>query len=282
MRKWISGAALRWLAPPLVVGLAGDEVSLACAAPGRGDEYDVMATATVERARSEERPQRLRAALSELLADPKFKGRTLRVVLSDQWARYWMVMPPGNAASLADCEVAAAARFATLFGEPMARWAMRADVDIEHPFPACAVPQWLIGAVREASDERGLHLLEIAPQMVVAGNRWGARIDAGDWLGIVLAERLSYAVAGARSWQATGMVGLSEAVLRDQAGLRDVLTREALRLNVPLPETIRLGGNVPASWRMQSVGGLRFHRLDGGPRIATTSPSQWLALLGDA
>jgi hypothetical protein len=55
---------------------------------------------------------------------------------------------------------------------------------------------------------------------------------------------------------------LTDDVIREQKSLPEILSREALRLNLPMPVEIRLCGEVPVHWVMQSISGFTYARLD--------------------
>jgi hypothetical protein len=207
-------------------------------------------------------PEIVISKLGVLLKDVDCARMPARVVLSDTWVRRWMVTPPQNVSSLADCQAAAMARFQTLFGEPMSGWHLAADWNARQPFLACAVPQSLLAALKQVASEHGLVLLEVAPQFVVAWNRWRKHLHAGAWFGVMQHKVLAFAVLGQNGLDAARDVTLLDEAMRDQHRVPEILAREALRLNVPMPPEIRLCGQIPAHWAMQKIGGITFIRLD--------------------
>ena len=204
----------------------------------------------------------LQAALGGLLDDDKLATLPARIVVADSWARFWMVVPPGNAASIADCESAAMARFMALFGDSPLEWEISADYDARQPYLACAIPRWLISTLKQISQERSLALLSVAPQFVVAWNAWCRKIGPDDWFGVMHENRMTYAVAGEKGPAAVGAVNLPPQAIADQERLHEILLRDALRLNVPAPQVLKLCGRVPLHWVMQQIGTLNFDRLD--------------------
>lgn len=234
-------------------------------------------------------PEAVVAKLGVLLKDADCSGLPASIVLSDAWVRRWMVTPPRNATSLADCQAAASARFQVLFGEPMTDWQLAADWDARQPFLACATPRKLLSALQQVAHDRSLVLREIAPQFVVAWNSWRSNLRAGTWFGVLGQSVLTYAVLGRNGPQATSEVALPVDVMRDQRLVPEILAREALRLNVPMPFEMRLCGQIPAHWTTQKIGNTTFVKLDRH-RIANTpqpagvslSPGMSLALTGIA
>lgn len=200
--------------------------------------------------------------LSLLLRTADCAGMPARIVLSDSWVRRWMVLPPQNATHLADCQAAAKARFQTLFGDALSDWNLAADWNARQAFLACAIPRSLLAGLQQVAGEHRLILLEVVPQFVAAWNRWRKDLQAGIWFGVLQHEVLAIGVLGQNGLEVTRDVTLSDEAMRDQHRVAEILAREALRLNVPMPPEIRLCGQIPAHWVMQKIGNMAFVRLD--------------------
>ena len=201
-----------------------------------------------------------------------------RIVLSDSWVRRWMVVPPHNATSLADCQAAANVRFQALFGEAMSGWHLSADWNARQPFLTCAIPRSLLTALQQVTSEHKLVLLEVAPQFVVAWNRWRKDIQEGIWFGVLHHTTLTLAVVGRNGLAATHDVILPDAAMHDQHRVPEILARAALRLNVPMPPEIRLCGQIPVHWMMQKIGNLSFVSLDQNWSENNSKPAaKWLS-----
>jgi len=219
--------------------------------------------------------------LGRLLKDAHCSRLPARIVLDDGLVRCWMVTPPRNAQSLADCQAAARARFQILFGDALAGWHMAADWDARKPFMACAIPQGLLAALQQLARERSLVLVEVAPQFVIAWNRWRAALQADAWFGVLHRQVLTFAVLTEHGINMTRALALPEEALLNQLLVPEMLAREALRLNVPMPTGIRLCGQIPAHWVMQKTGGMNFVRLDRlRPGPAALSAEAELAFTG--
>lgn len=207
-------------------------------------------------------PEVVVTKLGALLKDVDCSRLPASIVLSDAWVRRWMVTPPQNATRLADCQAAARIRFQVLFGEPMTDWHLTADWDARQPFLACATPRLLLTALQQVARDRRLVLLEVAPQFVVAWNRWRADLQAGAWFGVLHQKVLTFAALGRNGPEVTREVALPNEVMLDQHRVPEILAREALRLNVSMPSEIRLCGQIPAHWAMQKINNMTFVRLD--------------------
>ena len=187
--------------------------------------------------------------LSTLFKDADCAGWPARVILADELTRSWMVTPPQNAVSLADCQVAASVRFQHLYGESLAGWQMTANWNAKLPFLACALPESVMTQLNNLSKESRLIIIEVAPQSIFAWNHDHPRLQPDHWLGVLQQQRLTYMITDAR-----GIIQIREIILpKSQAAtaLPTLLNREALRLNVEMPATLLLYGDIPASWPAQ-------------------------------
>lgn len=232
------------------------------------------------------------AALQRLSAAYDGARLPLRLVLADALVRQWMVTPPQNALHRSDCQAAAALRFQTLYGEALGDWRLTADWDARQPFLACALPGALLDALQGAAATRQLPVLEIAPQFVVAWSRWRGAIAPRAWFGLVGADTLTLAVPRGVRLQTLRAAVLPEAAWHDPAALTRHLTREALRLDAPLPALLHLCGaladDLPKSWSLALAAGtdgvetLQCIRLDAAlpPKAMRASDGMQLALTG--
>jgi hypothetical protein len=179
-------------------------------------------------------------ALAALL-DGAHAGWPLTIVLADDLARLWQVVPPQQTTRLGDLEAAAAMRFQALYGETAAAWTIRAGWDPVHPFLAAALPRALLGALEQGAAARRMPLLEIVPQFVAVMNRCVGALKPGAWFGVVH-DRVLTLGAGTT----VRAVALPEGA--SAAWLAEHLAREALRLNLAVPERVQLWGDVPEAW----------------------------------
>lgn len=220
--------------------------------------WNPVSTVLVDHQFSSEQ-HRLSVQLSALLKDADCARWPARVIVADELVRSWMVTPPKNAVSLADCQVAASARFQNLYGESLSGWQMTASWHAELPFLASALPEAVMTALQKLSEESRLVTIEVAPQSVFAWNHYQSRLQAGDWLGVLQQQRLTFMIADAH-----GIVHSREVLLPEQleaTELPAILNREALRLNVEMPATLLLYGDIPARWAAQRMTQLKLVRL---------------------
>jgi hypothetical protein len=191
-------------------------------------------------------PLALTGALTALWNEVQRDRWPLTVVLADELVRLWHVTPPADCSRMADLQASAALRFQQLYGEPAADWQVSAHWQLQRPFLAAAAPRALIGAVQQSSHAHALRIVEAAPQFIVLFNRWRAKLAPGDWFGVVQEGVLTLAACD------TGGIAALRAVAvpaqAHAAWLGEHVAREALRLNLPAPQRLRLCGAVPAAW----------------------------------
>lgn len=191
-------------------------------------------------------PLALTTGLAALFNEVQRDRWPLTVVLADELVRLWHVTPPADCTRMADLEAAAALRFQQLYGEPAAGWHVSADWHLQRPFLAAAAPRSLIGALQQASQAHGLTINALAPQFVALFNRWRGQLAAGDWFGVVQDGVLTMGAC-----DGSGVSALRAVAIGAQATsgwLAEHVAREALRLNVPAPQRLRLCGAAPAAW----------------------------------
>jgi hypothetical protein len=190
------------------------------------------------------------AAMRQLLSDAGCAKWTASVVLADELARIWQVAPPAGAAKLADLEGAAAVRFQSLYGEPASGWKLAGGWDTAKPFIACALPRQLLAILNAAAAEQHVTLVEIAPQFVAGWNQWRDQLKPGAWYGLVQHNVLTIGAIDAGQVRAVRATALPEGAGIDWLGQH--VAREALRLNLPVPERLQLSGQAPAAWNNSS------------------------------
>ncbi|GGC83340.1 hypothetical protein [Undibacterium terreum] len=173
----------------------------------------------------------------------KLSGMPATVVLSDDFARLFMVAPPQNVISLQDCKAAAAMRFQSLYGESMASWQLAADWNASRPFLACCLPHPLLSALQQFARESRFQLISVQPQFVASLNGWRHRLHKDDWFGQLHNRVLSLGATVNRKLHAIRATNIPD----DAQGndwLQQHVAREALRLNLPVPRRLQLCGEI--------------------------------------
>jgi hypothetical protein len=190
------------------------------------------------------------AALRQLLQDAGCARWNATVVLADELARIWQVVPPAGAARLADLEGAAAVRFQGLYGEPASGWKLAAGWDTAKPFIACALPRQLLTVLTQVAAEQQVTLVEIVPQFVAGWNQWRDQLKPGAWYGLVQHNVLTLGAIDEGAVRAVRAGALPEGAGIEWLGQH--VAREALRLNLPVPQRLQLSGQAPLNWNNSS------------------------------
>ncbi len=221
--------------------------------------------------------------LDALLSASPSADLPVRVILADAWVRLFMVTPPHNTVRLSDCRAAAEMRFQALYGDPTAVWQIQADWDPLHPFLACAIPRTLLDTLQQAATRHRLKLTGIAPHFVAAWNRWHTNLNPASWFGVMQRDVFTVGVMHQQRLHAVRAASVAADAWQDNSWLPAHLAREALRLNLPLPDAIQLCGDLPGQWATHLMGNLRCTRLDAAHHAlhdASVSSAVSLAQVG--
>lgn len=218
-------------------GEAVTELAAQTIAPSGDHPFDAIANA-------------LRALLGELEVD----GWPVSFTLADELTRMWRVTPPPGAARLADIEAAAGLRFQSLYGESPAAWQVSADWDAAEPFFAAAVPRALLALLQLVAQEFKLAVVGIEPRFVGAWNRSRRGMKQGAWFGLVHDNLLTLAAIDAEHKAMRAIRPLPIPHGADQYWLTQTLQREALLLDMAVPELLQVSGMAPAAWTSSASG----------------------------
>lgn len=206
----------------------------------------------------------LGSALATALEQNGCQRMKTDMVLADGWARYFMVAPPKNVSSMADCQAAAAMRFHQLYGESPLDWQIDAQWDTDNAFLACALPNNLLLGLQQACSTQKLRLLSITPYFIACWNRWCRTLDGNAWFGVVNAGYLTLAAIENGRLHALRRSPFADENWHDKQYLPTLLAREALRLNLSLPARLQLCGKLPDNRASETMGQLECRRLDAG------------------
>jgi len=177
--------------------------------------------------------------LSTLLKDNGLRNASAKLVLSDALARMWVVDPPINASAMSDLQAATAARFQTLYGESPSQWTIQADYQHDRPYLAAAIPTAWLEAIEVVKRDYQLSINEIAPQSVVAYNRWHHLLQAGSWLVNHQEGKIAIAITCGKKL----IIGYRHIQCRpqdisDESSFTHFLRQQALLMSIPLSSNI--------------------------------------------
>jgi len=239
----------RAIGQSLRIGVSGFAVSLLRVSRWRGEPVTVLAEHAF--APSGEHPfDAIANALRALLGEQEIGGWPVSIVLADDLTRLWRVVPPPDAARLADIEAAAGFRFQSLYGESPSAWQISGDWSAAQPFFAAAVPRALLAVLGKVAEEFKLHIVGIEPHFITAYNRWRRGVKPGAWFGLVHDHLLTLAAieADGKSIRAIRALPMPAGQGADQYWLGQTLKREALLLDMEAPELLQVCGAAPAAW----------------------------------
>jgi hypothetical protein len=209
------------------------------------------------------------AALIELqaqLAQTDLGKLPLTIILDDRWVRYFMVTPPKNLSHFDDCAAATRMRFHSLYGEAPDGWQIEAVYSPNLPFLACALPKTLLHSLQKIAHEQKSPLLGVAPHFITCFNRWRSALNGQAWFALAHQDTLTLAAIEQGRLRALRSSRLAESDWLDLPAVAEHVQREALRLNLAMPNRLQLCGNIPGNWARHSAGSLTLERLDGAAR----------------
>jgi hypothetical protein len=270
---------LKRLGQSLRIGIGRDSLCLIRVSRWHGPRLSVLAEQDFD-AQDSDMAQRLEPQLQQMLSDIDCAHLPTTVVLADDLVRLWQVTPPQGSSRIADIQAAAALRFQSLFGETLSGWQMSADWDASQAFFAAALPASLTAVLNRQAQQHQLALVEIAPQFILAWNRWHAALKPGAWFALYHENLLTLGVPDGQKLSAIRNILVPPSA--DQAWLQTHLGREALLLNIPVPTHLQMCVSLPAIWSdLNGKSGIICSRLE--PRqdgISPLSSGAALALTG--
>ncbi|MDO8653456.1 MAG: hypothetical protein Q7R66_14815 [Undibacterium sp.] len=251
---------LNYFGQSLRIGIARNSMSLVRTSSWTKPAVTVLAElrfATEEN----DTPEKLTKLLRQLLANTASAHHPVTVVIADDLTRLWQVTPPPGTTQMTDLQAATALRFQILFGEALADWTITADWNARTPFLAAALPCALLAVLEQQADEHQFSIVEIAPQFILAWNRWHIALQAGAWFALTHDQVFTLGITDGESLCAVRSVLLPPEV--DRIWLQAHLERVALLLDVPMPTHLQLCGALIDNWSEHDINsGVPCRRVD--------------------
>ena len=232
----------------LRLGVSGHAVSLLRVSRWRGEPVTLLAEHAFSPA-DEPLFDCIGRALREMFSEmdkQALAGWPVSIVLADELTRLWQVTPPQGATRLSDIEAAAALHFQSLYGETPSAWRVTAEWDARQPFFAAAVPRALLAMLESVAADHQLAIVDIVPHFVTAWNRWRGALKTGAWFGLAHDNLLTLGAVQGKRLRAVRALPIPHGA--DHYWITQTLTREALLLDLEVPQLLQLCGAVPAAW----------------------------------
>lgn len=204
----------------------------------------------------------LREKLANLAATAPQVSAT-RIVLGDEWARYFVVTPANNTQSMADCMASAQMRFHTLFGEPLAAWQIQAAWQARQAFLACALPQALLAMLERVCSAHARKIISVHSHLLATCAQFSQQITSNGWLMHFAAHSVQILALEKGLCKSIQTSYLTPDFWPTLGSLQSLVQREALRLQVAPPSAITLAGQYPRTWQTQVVADTQISALPG-------------------
>ena len=187
--------------------------------------------------------------------------------LPDTLVRMWMVTPPANAATMADCKAAAALRFHGLYGEFATDWELVANWDAQRPFLASAMPRSLLQRLLAVCADFKLTLLRLEPHFVTIWNRYRQQLGQQAWMALLDKESLTLGAVQDGRLVALRTANVTGELMHTRDWIDQHLQREALLLNLTPPKKLQIVGAIPPQWQKQAAGQIQCQPLGAGSSV---------------
>jgi len=227
-------------------------------------------------------------ALQSCLSSIQATTSTVRISVSDFYARFWIAHPPAEATTRLDLSTSALWRFEELFGESAATWNIQADWKATRPFIACGLPRLLTDAIAAAASANRIGVVSCLPRFVAEWNdhrrqlrrcdsawlvaEWNdhrrqlRRCDSA-WLVALADSTATIALLRRREIDQIQQIRCHAGSDVDLDALTAALRALSLQAGHACASTVMLCGDVPDEWHAVQNKEYRFER------VAQTAPA---------
>lgn len=203
-------------------------------------------------------------AVASCLADQPKTKFPIDIVVSDAYARFWIVVPPRNASTRRDLRLCMLLRFEELFGDSPDIWSLQADWHATKPIIASAFPLSLINAIRSGISSSRMGVKRCVPRFVAEWNRHCRSFRQGEaWFAVSNDSAFTVALIQNRRISFIRKVRQQFGEEADLSTVASTLRSLALHYDGPAPQTVILSGDVPVTWHGTDIGGFHFKRPQG-------------------
>lgn len=189
-------------------------------------------------------------AIHSCLSSIKPAASSVRILVSDYYARFWIAQPPAEATTKSDLSASARWRFEDLFGEPPLVWNIEADWNARRPFMACALPNLLTDAIATTSAACRIGVTSCLPRFIAEWNTHHRRLRKYDsvWLAVLADSTVTIALVRGKEIAQIQQVRCLPTNGVDLDALTASLRGMALQAEHACPSTVMLCGDVPEQW----------------------------------
>lgn len=214
-------------------------------------------------------------ALQSCLRGIKPTTSTVRISVSNFYARFWIAQPPADATTRLDLSTSTLWRFEELFGESAATWNIQADWDARRPFFACALPRLLTDAIAAATSANRIGVLSSLPRFVAEWNDHRRQLRRYDsvWLAVLADSTATIALLRRREIAQIQQVRCRSGSGVDLDALTAALRALSLQDGYACGSTVILCGDVPDEWHAVQNKEYRFERVQTTPALRLTEPA---------
>jgi hypothetical protein len=199
-------------------------------------------------------------ALDSNLSQRPSRGVRMRVVVSDQWARYSVIPWCKTLTSPVEHVAHARQHLAMLYGDVMTDWEIQlSDARPLSPYVATTIPASLLAAVRVACDKHNVRLMSLQPRLIAAYNSWRHQLpNRRAWFVTVEQGSLSAARITPQGWDRVHSVRIDSHWPRELKRLQTFG-----RITSSSPEEAQVFVDAPNDWRAAAEApGQNLHWLD--------------------
>ena len=161
----------------LTVSLCPTQIAVSVTARGWRSRSSVPVAFMFEPAASQAGWQAPLAALGDWLAQQKYSGANIDIIVSDSFVRYALIPWSGDVQKPSEFAALARIHFEALFGPSAAGWDIRIDRgSYGQPVMCCALDKAFLSDLHALLKTHKLRLASLQPYFMRACNRWRRRI----------------------------------------------------------------------------------------------------------
>jgi len=159
------------------------------------------------------------------------RGALLDILVTDSVARYWILERPAGLAGTAELDLLAAERFAALYGDDPADWAIRVD-----PAPwskhwlACAIPLRYATELPRSAEAAGWRVRQVQSRYLREFNRCCRHLDANTAFCVAARECTTIGLIVQGQWRG---IRVHPPLTHSTAGFDTLLQRDSRQADLP-------------------------------------------------